>query len=146
MELSVSRDNSNSWEPRIIAFCCMYCAYAAADAAGSMRLTYPANVHIVLVPCSGRVDELFILDAFEKGADAVYVAGCEEGSCHFVSGNLRAKKRINYLKGLLEEIGIESERLEMFHISASQGGLFAKVAKEMTEKIRSIGAIKWNKG
>jgi F420-non-reducing hydrogenase iron-sulfur subunit len=78
-------------EPLIVAFCCMYCAYAAADAAGSMRLTYPANVHVILVPCSGRVDELFILQAFENGADGVYVAGCEEGSCHFVNGNLRAK-------------------------------------------------------
>jgi coenzyme F420-reducing hydrogenase delta subunit len=123
----------------------MYCAYAAADAAGSMRLVYPPNVHIVLIPCSGRIDDLFILQAFEKGADGVYVAGCEEGSCHFVSGNLRAKKRVNSLKGLLKDIGIEPERLEMFHISASQGGLFAKVAREMTERIRSLGIIKWNK-
>jgi coenzyme F420-reducing hydrogenase delta subunit len=123
----------------------MYCAYAAADAAGSMRLAYPSNVHIVLVPCSGRVDDLFILQAFEKGADCVYVAGCEEGSCHFVSGNLRAKKRVSNLRALLRDIGIEPERLEMFHISASQGGLFAKVAREMTERVRSLGIIKWNK-
>ncbi|MCX7823411.1 MAG: hydrogenase iron-sulfur subunit [Syntrophobacterales bacterium] len=132
-------------EPRIIAFCCMYCAYAAADAAGSMRLNYPPNVHIVLMPCSGRVDDLFILKAFESGADGVYIAGCEEGSCHFVSGNLRAKRRVFFLKRILEEIGIEPERLEMFHISASQGGLFARVAKEMTEKVRLLGIIKWNK-
>lgn len=144
MELSVNCEGSIE-EPRIVAFCCMYCAYAAADAAGSMRLVYPPNVHIVLIPCSGRIDDLFILQAFEKGADGVYVAGCEEGSCHFVSGNLRAKKRVNSLKGLLKDIGIEPERLEMFHISASQGGLFAKVAREMTERIRSLGIIKWNK-
>jgi len=132
-------------EPLIVAFCCMYCAYAAADAAGSMRLTYPANVHVILVPCSGRVDELFILQAFENGADGVYVAGCEEGSCHFVNGNLRAKKRVGAVKKLLSEIGLEPERVEMFHISASQGGLFAKVAREMTERIRSLGIIGWNK-
>jgi coenzyme F420-reducing hydrogenase delta subunit len=132
-------------EPLILAFCCMYCAYAAADAAGSMRLTYPANVHVILVPCSGRVDELFILQAFENGADGVYVAGCEEGSCHFVNGNLRAKKRVGAVKKLLSEIGLEPERVEMFHISASQGGLFAKVARDMTERIRSLGIIGWNK-
>jgi coenzyme F420-reducing hydrogenase delta subunit len=123
----------------------MYCAYAAADAAGSMRLTYPANVHVILVPCSGRVDELFILQAFENGADGVYVAGCEEGSCHFVNGNLRAKKRVGAVKKLLSEIGLEPERVEMFHISASQGGLFAKVARDMTGRIRSLGIIGWNK-
>jgi F420-non-reducing hydrogenase iron-sulfur subunit len=132
-------------EPLIVAFCCMYCAYAAADAAGSMRLTYPANVHVILVPCSGRVDELFILQAFENGADGVYVAGCEEGSCHFVNGNLRAKKRVGAVKKLLSEIGLEPERVEMFHISASQGGLFAKVARDMTGRIRSLGIIGWNK-
>jgi coenzyme F420-reducing hydrogenase delta subunit len=132
-------------EPLIVAFCCMYCAYAAADAAGSMRLTYPANVHVILVPCSGRVDELFILQAFENGADGVYVAGCEEGSCHFVNGNLRAKKRVGAVKKLLSEIGLEPERVEMFHISASQGGLFAKVARDMTGIIRSLGIIGWNK-
>jgi len=132
-------------EPVIVAFCCMYCAYAAADAAGSMRLTYPPNVHVILVPCSGRVDEIFILQAFENGADGVYVAGCEEGSCHFVSGNFRAKKRVGAVKKILSEIGLESERVEMFNISASQGGLFAKVAREMTERIRSLGIIGWNK-
>jgi len=132
-------------EPIIVAFCCMYCAYAAADAAGSMRLTYPPNVHVILVPCSGRVDELFVLQAFENGADGVYVAGCEEGSCHFVNGNIRAKKSVGAVKKLLSEIGLESERVEMFHISASQGGLFAKVAREMTERIRSLGIIGWNK-
>ncbi|MEJ5300960.1 MAG: hydrogenase iron-sulfur subunit [Thermodesulforhabdaceae bacterium] len=132
-------------EPRILAFCCMYCAYAAADAAGSMRLSYPVNVHVVLVPCSGRVDETFILQAFENGADGVYVAGCEEGSCHFVNGNFRAKKRVIALKKLFAEIGLEPERVEMFHISASQGGLFAKVARDMTERIRSLGIIGWNK-
>lgn len=145
MDFPADVENSFLEEPVVVAFCCMYCAYAAADAAGSMRLTYPANVHIVLVPCSGRVDDLFILKAFENGADGVYVAGCEEGSCHFVSGNFRVKKRIAALKKLLNEIGIEPERLDMFHISASQGGLFAKVAREMTERIKSLGIIKWNK-
>ncbi len=146
---SSSADGSSSSEileePSIVAFCCMYCAYAAADMAGSMRLSYPTNVKIVLVPCTGRVDELHILRAFEKGADGVYVAGCEEGSCHFESGNLRAKRRVARLKLLLQEIGLEPERVEMFHISASQGGLFAKVARKMTEKIGRLGVLRWNK-
>nr|WP_245735226.1 hydrogenase iron-sulfur subunit [Thermodesulforhabdus norvegica] len=134
-----------SEEPEIVAFCCMYCAYAAADMAGSMRLNYPSNVKIILVPCTGRVEVDHILEAFDKGADGVYVAGCEEGSCHFERGNIRAKRRVEYVKKILEELGLEPERVEMFHISASQGHLFAKVAGEMTERIRKVGILGWNK-
>lgn len=127
------------FEPVIVAFCCHYCAYTAADMAGSIRLSYPANVKIVRVPCSGKVDALHIMKAFQKGADGVYVAGCLDGDCHFKNGNIRAARRIDYVKTILDSIGIGSERLEMFMMSAGMGEHFARTAKEMTEKIRSLG-------
>lgn len=138
-------DACRAGEPQIVAFCCMYCAYAAADMAGSMRVQYPTSIKIILVPCTGRVEVDHILGAFEKGADGVYVAGCEEGSCHFERGNLRAKARVGYVRKILQEIGVEPDRVEMFHISASQGYLFAKVASEMTERVRNLGILTWNK-
>lgn len=128
-----------SFEPVIVAFCCHYCAYTAADMAGSQRLPYPANVKIVRVPCTGKVDALHIVKAFEKGADGVYVAGCLEGDCHFKNGNDKAARRVDYVKKYLEEIGIESERLMMVRMSAGMGARFAQVATEMTEKIRRLG-------
>jgi coenzyme F420-reducing hydrogenase delta subunit len=127
------------FEPKILAFCCQYCAYAAADLAGSMRLEYPPNVRIVRLPCSGRVDVLHILRSFEEGIDGVMVAGCEEGNCHFLQGNLRAKKRVLYAKTLLREVGLEDERLEMFNISAAQGKKFAQICQDMVSRIRKLG-------
>jgi len=128
-----------NFEPRIVAFCCMYCAYTAADMAGSMRLSYPTNVRIVNVPCTGRVDMLHLLKALESGADGVYVAGCLEGGCHFLNGNIKARRRVEAVKKILEEVGLEPERVEMFNMSASMGPRFAEVAREMTERIRKIG-------
>jgi len=125
--------------PRIVAFCCQYCAYAAADLAGSMRLQYDPNIRIVLVPCTGRIDVIHILRAIEDGADGVYVAGCLEGGCHFLEGNFKAKKRVRFVKKLLERIGIEPERLEMFNLSSAEGPRFAEIAREMTEKIKALG-------
>ncbi len=104
-----------------------------------MRLNYPSNVKIVKVPCTGRVDNLLILKAFESGVDGVYLAGCLEGECHFLKGNLRAKKRVQYVKGLLEEVGLGAGRLEMYNMSSAQGQRFAEIAREMTEKIRALG-------
>ncbi len=130
-----------NFEPVIVAFCCHYCAYTAADMAGSMRISYPANVKIVRVPCSGRVDTKHILEAFLNGADGVYVAGCLENDCHFKDGNIKAAKRVKYAKKLLDEIGIEPDRLEMVMMSAGMGEHFAQVASEITEKIRKLGPI-----
>lgn len=129
----------NQFEPVIVAFCCHYCAYTAADMAGSQRLNYPPNVKIVRVPCSGKVDAIHILKAFEKGADGVYVAGCLVGDCHFKNGNLKVARRVAYVKQLLDEIGINGDRLEMFYMSAGMGEQFAQVAKDMTQKIRDLG-------
>jgi F420-non-reducing hydrogenase iron-sulfur subunit len=104
-----------------------------------MRLSYPTSVKVVKVPCTGRVDVLSMLKAFEAGADGIYIAGCLEGECHFLKGNLRAKKRLQYLKKLLAEVGIEPERAEMYNLSSAQGQRFAAIATEMTEKVRALG-------
>ena len=127
-----------STEPNIIAFCCHYCAFTAADLAGTMRQQYPPNVRIVRLPCTGKVDVNMLLQAFREGADGVMVAGCEVGSCHFIQGNVRALKRVAYAKKLLEEVGINPERLEMYEIAASQGPLFAETSAMFTEKIRKL--------
>lgn len=127
------------FEPRIVAFCCHYCAYGAADLAGVSRFQYPPNIEIIRVPCTGKVDVVYMLQAFELGADGVYVAGCLEGDCHFVTGNLRAKKRVEYAKQILDAVGIGGERLEMFHMSSAMGQTFAQVAWEMTERIKKLG-------
>jgi len=128
-----------NFEPTIVAFCCHYCAYTAADMAGSKRLCYPSNVKIIRVPCSGKVDAIHIMKALEKGADGVYVAGCLEGDCHFKNGNIDAAKRVAYIKKLLDEIGIDGERVEMILMSAGMGERFAQTAADMTEKIRKLG-------
>ncbi|HIJ57293.1 MAG TPA: hydrogenase iron-sulfur subunit [Deltaproteobacteria bacterium] len=130
---------TDNFEPQIVAFCCKYCAYAAADLAGSMRLSYPPNVKVIQLPCTGRVDILHLLKAVEDGADGVYVAGCLEGECHFLKGNLRARKKVNYVKKTLEEIGIEPERVEMFNLSSAMGSRFAEIANEMTQRIKDLG-------
>jgi coenzyme F420-reducing hydrogenase delta subunit len=126
-------------EPQIVAFCCHYCAFAAADLAGTMRLSYPTNVKIIRVPCTGKVDMLYLMRAFEDGADAVFVAGCLEGNCHYIEGNLRAKKRVQYLKKLLDEIGVGGDRLEMYNMSAAMAQRFAEAANEMTERALRLG-------
>jgi F420-non-reducing hydrogenase iron-sulfur subunit len=127
------------FQPVIVAFCCHYCAYTAADMAGSMRLPYPPNVKIVRVPCTGKVDSIHIMRAFQKGADGVYVAGCLEGDCHFKNGNLRAARRVAYVRKLLNEIGIGGDRLEMITMSAGMGERFARMASDFTDKMRELG-------
>lgn len=129
----------DDFEPRIVAFCCHYCSYAAADLAGSMRLQYPTNIKILKIPCTGKIDVMYLLNAFEEGADGVIVAGCEEGSCHFISGNIRAKKKVQYTKKILDEIGIGGDRLEMYNLSAAMGQRFAEITREMTERIKKLG-------
>ncbi|MDR1050567.1 MAG: hydrogenase iron-sulfur subunit [Deltaproteobacteria bacterium] len=130
---------SEDFEPKIIAFCCQYCAYSAADMAGSMRLQYPSNVEIILIPCTGRFDVILALKAFEAGADGVYVAGCLEGNCHFLDGNIRAKKRVAYLQKQIEQVGLEPGRLAMYNLSASQGPRFAEIVNEFSATIIHLG-------
>jgi len=131
--------SDDQFEPEIVAFCCHYCAYAAADLAGVMRLQYPTNIRIIKLPCSGTVDILYILKAFEQGADGVFVAGCLKGGCHFVEGNNRAEARVEHAKKLLDKIGLGKDRLEMFFMSSAEGGHFSQVTREMTERIKKLG-------
>ncbi len=132
---------TESWEPTIVAFCCNYCAYAAADLAGTLRLQYSPNIRIVRLPCTGKAEIIHLLRALEEGADGAYVAGCEEGACHFLTGNLRARKRVERAKELIAQVGIDPERVEMFNMSAAQGNRFAEVADQMTERIRALGPL-----
>ena len=104
-----------------------------------MRLNYPTNIRIINVPCTGRVDILHLLKAIEDGADGAYVVGCLEGDCHYLTGNLKARKRVEYVKKLLEEMGIEPERVEMYNLSAAQGPKFAEFAREFTTRIQKLG-------
>jgi coenzyme F420-reducing hydrogenase delta subunit len=126
-------------KPMILAFCCHYCAYAAADMAGAMRLQYPANVRVLRFPCTGKIEENHLLAAFELGVDGVMVAGCLEGGCHFLEGNLRARKRVERVKQILGEIGIEPQRLEMFNLSSAEGPRFAEIVKEICARIVPLG-------
>lgn len=129
----------SEFEPKIVAFCCNFCAFAAADLAGAMRLQYSPSVRIIRLPCTGKVDAFVLMKAFEDGADAVFVAGCLEGQCHYLEGNLRAKKRVAYVKRLLAEVDIEPERIDMFNLSSAMGGRFAEIVEEMTERAKKLG-------
>ena len=104
-----------------------------------MRLSYPTNVRIVKLPCSGRVEIIHLMQAMEEGADGVYVAGCLEGDCHYQVGNLRARKRVAYVREIMDKIGVGADRVVMYNLSAGQGPRFAEIAREMTEKIRQLG-------
>lgn len=104
-----------------------------------MRLDYPANIKIIRVPCTGKVDVMYLLRAIQKGADGVYVVGCLEGSCHYNEGNFRARERVNHVRMILEEIGLEADRVRMYNLSSGEGPTFAAYAREMTELIKAMG-------
>jgi F420-non-reducing hydrogenase iron-sulfur subunit len=128
------------FEPKIVGFLCNWCAYAGADLAGVSRIQYPPNIRIIRVMCSGRIDPVFVLEAFKDGADGVLIAGCHLPSdCHYLSGNFKAQRRVLLLKEVLEEFGIEPERLRLEWVSASEGDHFATIIKEMTEEIKKLG-------
>ena len=110
-----------------------------------MRLDYPANVKIILVPCTGKVDVIHLMRAVQKGADGVYCVGCLEGACHYNEGNLRARERVNHVRSLLDEIGMEGDRVRMYNLSSGEGPTFAQYAKEMTEHIKELGPNPLNK-
>ena len=132
-------NNESEFEPQIIAFCCMHCAYAAADLAGSSRLEYPTALKIVAIPCTGRTDMGHLLKTFEDGADGILVAGCLPGRCHYVNGNLYAQRRVDYVADLLDQIGLQRERVRMINVSAGMGAKFAELASEFAETIKQLG-------
>ena len=131
-----------TWEPKIIAFLCNWCSYAGADLAGISRIQYPPNIRVVRVPCSGRINPYFIIKSLQRGWDGVLVSGCHPGDCHYVSGNLVARRKFAILKDLMEYVGIEEGRLNFSWISAAEGERFSKVVKTVVEKVKSLGPAK----
>ena len=128
-----------SFEPKIVAFFCNWCSYAAADLAGTSRAKYPSNVRVIRVMCTGRVDESLILKAFTVGADGVLVCGCHPGECHYQKGNLSARRRVTGLKPFLDAVGIGGDRLKLEWISASEGPKVAETVKSFTQTIKGLG-------
>lgn len=129
----------SQFEPQITAFYCIYCGYMAADTAGALHIQYPANVKFLRMPCTGKTDIRYLLEAFEQGADGVYIVACPIGNCHHVRGNERGLARLKRARKILDEIGLDGERLDMFFMSGSQGHSFAIAAQTMTERIRKLG-------
>ena len=129
----------DNFEPLIIGFCCNWCSYAGADLAGVSRLQYPPNLRIIRVMCSGMVHPNIVIDALTKGADGVLMCGCHPGDCHYLEGNLKAEKRAEAIKLMLQDFGIEEERFRLEWVSASEGPRFAQVVTEMVAKIKELG-------
>jgi F420-non-reducing hydrogenase iron-sulfur subunit len=132
----------HQFEPRIVAFFCNWCTYTAADLAGISRLKYAANVRVIRVMCSGRVDPQFVLDAFAEGADGVLIGGCHPGDCHYQEGNYKALRRVHLLTRILASLGIEQQRFRLEWISASEGDKVRTVINEMVGQVRALGPLK----
>lgn len=138
-----------NWEPKIVTFLCNWCSYAGADLAGVSRLQYPHNIRIIRVPCSGRVNPFYILKVLQNGIDGVLVSGCHPGDCHYISGNLVARRKFALLKNFLGYIGIEPQRVQFSWVSAAEGGRFVDIIRKVTGEIKELGPIrkfsKWQK-
>jgi len=132
----------SEFEPNIIGFLCNWCSYAGADLAGTSRIKYPANIKAIRVMCSGRVDSVMVLEALKKGADGVLIAGCHPGDCHYQSGNYKTNRKIKLLKKLLEDMGIEPERVRFEYVSASEGQKFAQVVTDFVDQLKKLGPSK----
>ena len=130
---------NETWQPKILAFCCNWCTYTGADLAGLNRMKYPADVRVVRVPCSSRVNPQFVLRAFQKGCDGVMVCGCHPGDCHYATGNYYTRRRFMLLKELLAYNGIEPERFQARWISGSEAAKFRDTVAEVSETIRALG-------
>ncbi|MBR2478789.1 MAG: hydrogenase iron-sulfur subunit [Clostridia bacterium] len=134
--------NDNTFRPKIVAFCCNWCSYAGADLAGTNRLNYPADVKIIRVPCSCRVNPTFVLRAFGRGADGVIICGCHPGDCHYTSGNYYARRRMTLLFSMLDYLGIERERTRVEWVSAAEGAKFAQTMNSFVETVTKLGKNK----
>ena len=131
-----------NWEPKIVAFLCNWCSYAGADLAGVSRLQYGTNIRIIRVPCSGRINPLYILKALQNGIDGVLVSGCHPGDCHYISGNLIARRKFALMKKMMEYIGIEPERVQFSWVSASEGNIFADLINKVIADVEKVGPAK----
>lgn len=135
---------TDQFEPVIVGFLCNWCSYRAADLAGTARIKYAPNLRPIRVMCSGRVDPQFVLKALLNGADGVLIAGCHPGECHYVNGNIKALRRFLLLKKMLQQWGIEEERVQLLWASASEGIILAERVNQMTEEIRALGPLRWH--
>ena len=133
---------NGEFKPTIVAFCCNWCSYAGADGAGSARLAYPEQVKVIRVPCSCRVNPMFILRAFQRGADGVIICGCHPGDCHYTSGNYYTRRRMAALFSMLDFMGIERERTRVEWVSAAEGAKFAVTMNDFAEKVAALGENK----
>lgn len=133
---------AKTWEPKIVAFLCNWCSYAGADLAGTSRIQYPPNIRVIRVPCSGRINPLFIIKGLQMGADGVLVSGCHPGDCHYQTGNYLARRKSATLKRLLEFVGIEEGRVHFSWVSAAEGAKFSQVVDEVTQRVRKLGPAK----
>jgi F420-non-reducing hydrogenase iron-sulfur subunit len=132
-------EQKTEWEPQILGFLCKWCSYAGADLAGTSRKKYPANMRIMKIPCSGRIDPLFITKALLMGFDGVLVSGCHPGDCHYLTGNYRARRRMALTKRFLEYVGVEPQRVQASWVSASEANKFAQVSEEVTKGVKEVG-------
>lgn len=139
MSLNTDKASNAAFRPLIVAFCCNWCSYAGADLAGTSRLNYPSDVKIIRVPCSCRVNPLFILKAFQRGADGVIMCGCHPGDCHYTSGNYFARRRMALLFSMLDYLGIERERVRVEWVSASEGSKFAATMNDFAQTVQKLG-------
>ena len=137
--MPVAQENKQGWKPKIIAFCCNWCSYSGADLAGTNRLSYPAEVKIIRVPCSCRVNPLFILRAFQRGADGVILCGCHPGDCHYSTGNYHTRRRMTLLFSLLDYLGVEMERTRVEWVSAAEGQRFVDVMNSFVAEVTKLG-------
>lgn len=140
---SENKEIEPGWEPKIVAFLCNWCSYAGADLAGISRMQYPPNIRIIRVPCSGRINPMFIVKALQIGADGVLVSGCHPGDCHYLSGNYAARRKFALLKNFLEYLGIEPERVRFSWVSAAEGEKFQHLITEVVRGIREIGPVRY---
>lgn len=138
-------ESQQTFIPKIIGFLCNWCSYAGADKAGTAQLSYPPDIQVIRVMCSGRVDPQFIFKAYEQGADGVLVFACHPGDCHYKEGNFRAAQRNRLLQRLLKQFGIEAERCKLDYVSAGEGEKFARLAKEMVDTISRLGPLNLSK-
>ena len=135
--------SEENFEPKIMGFLCQWCSNTGADLAGTSRMHYPSNVCISRVMCSGRVDPTFVVNALAEGADGVLIAGCHPGDCHYSEGNYRIMRRYPILQNLLDQFGVEQDRVRLEWISASEGEKFAKVIAQMSEALKKLGPFNW---
>ncbi len=136
------KSTKSDWEPRIVGFVCNWCTYAGADLAGTSRLKYPPNVRLIRLPCTGAIDPLFIVKAFQSGADAVLVSGCHPADCHYTSGNYHARRKLTVFRDLLQYTGLDPKRFWMSWISASEGQKFASFMEEIVAETKKLGPLK----